>query len=84
MPAGADGPDEPAYRSDGWDKLGAIALPLFPIGLLWLVPGLWSVFRTPGAPERGQQTRFLALSVAPSALILCVGLAAFVVAVATT
>jgi hypothetical protein len=81
---GADGRDEPAYRSDVWGKLGAIALPAFPIGLLWLVPGLWWVFRTPGMLDRGQKTRFLALSVAPSVLILGGAVVAFFVSVATT
>jgi hypothetical protein len=73
-----------AYRSDAWGRLGAIALPLFPVGLLWLVPGLWLVFQTPGALDRGRRIRFLLFSVAPSALILSVGVVAFFVAVATT
>jgi len=81
---GADGPDETAYRADVWGRLGAIALPLIPIGLLWLVPGLWSVFRTPGVLDRGRRLRFLAFSVMPSALILAVAGAAFLVAVLTT
>jgi hypothetical protein len=81
---GADGPDEPAYRSDVWGKLGAIALPLFPIGLLWLVPGSWLALRRPGALSRGQKIRFLLFSVVPSALVLSVAVVAFFVAVVTT
>jgi hypothetical protein len=81
---GADGPDETAYRSDVWGRLGAIALPLFPIGLLWLVPGLWLAFRTPGAIGRARSIRFLLFSVAPSALILCLGVVAFFVGIGTT
>jgi hypothetical protein len=80
----ADGRDEPAYRADVWGKLGAVALPLFPIGLLWLVPALWLVSRTPGAIDRGRSIRFLFFSVIPTALILSLGVVAFLVALLTT
>lgn len=78
---GADGSDEPAYRSDAWGRLAVVALPLLPLGLLWLVPGGWLVLRTPGPLSRGQKVAFLALSVVPSALLLAVGAVGFLVAV---
>ncbi len=81
---GADGPDEPAYRSDLWGRLGAIALPLFPIALLWSVPGLWLAFRTPGALDRARRTRFLLFSALPTGVLLAVAVVALAVGIATT
>lgn len=81
---GADGPDEPAYRSDLWGRLGAIALPLFPLALLWAVPGVWLAFRTPGALSRGRRTRFLLFTALPTGVLLLVAVAALLVGIATT
>jgi hypothetical protein len=81
---GADGPDEPAYRSDLWGRLGAIALPLFPVALLWSVPGLWLAFRTPGALDRRRRTRLLLFSSLPTGLLLTLAVVALVVGIATT
>ena len=83
--AGADGPDEDAYRADLWGRWAAVALPLLPLAFLWLTPWARRFLRTPGErASRGEIVLFLAAGVAPAVALLLLGGIGFLVAVAIT
>jgi hypothetical protein len=82
---GADGPDESAYRSDLWGRWSAVALPLVPLALLWLVPWFRWFMSRPGARARRHETVvFLLGGLVPAAVLLLAGIGGFLVAVLTT
>ena len=81
---GADGPDEAAYRSDLWGRWAAVALPLVPLALLWLVPWVRWFLRRPGVARRRETALFLTGGVLPAGLLLLAGLGGFLVALATS
>ncbi len=85
LAVGADGPDETAYRSDLWGRWAAVGLPLVPLAVLWLIPWGRRFLRTPGErASRGEIALFLGAGVAPAAVLLLLGGAGFLVAVAIT
>lgn len=84
LTVGADGPDERAYRADLWGRWAAVALPLFPVALLWVLPWVPWMLRRPGRASRREIATFLVLGVAPATVLALLGVVGFFVALAIT
>lgn len=72
------------YRTDWAARWSAVALPLIPMGLLLLVPGVWLALRREGPLTRGQKWAFLVFSLLPASLVVLVGGVGFLIALVTT
>lgn len=80
----ADPDSRAAYRTDVWSRWAALALPLIPVGLMWLAVGGWWAFRRPGVLSRRDRWLFLAGFATPATAVLAAAAVGFVVALGTT
>lgn len=76
--------DGTSYRTDWAARWSAVALPLIPLGLLLLVPGIWLALRHEGPLSRRQKHAFLWFSLVPAGAVVLLGGAGFLVALFTT